>query len=167
MDRRKSRELLDQSLVATRSGLEETRRALRSLRATPLEEMGLEGALRQLAESAAERGSLALSLTLPDPALSLSPDVEQCIYRVAQEALENVLTHAGAKNLSVSLSQAGETLSLSVRDDGAGFDPDQVETIGHFGLLGMRERAEMAGGSLKVESSTGAGTSIVLTIGAA
>lgn len=93
--------------------------------------------------------------------------MEQCIYRVAQEALENVLTHAGAKNLLLSLSQAEEAITLSVRDDGAGFDPEQADRFGHFGLLGMRERAEMAGGNLKVESSPGAGTSILLTIGAA
>ena len=167
VDRKKARQLLDSSLTATRSGLEETRRALKSLRATPLEELGLGSALRQLAESAASRGSLDLELALPDPLPSLSPDVEQCLYRIAQEALENVLAHAGAKHLALSLSQTEAAVTLTVRDDGAGFDPARAEKSGHFGLLGMRERAAMAGGEFKVESGPGKGTTVTLTIGAA
>jgi signal transduction histidine kinase len=166
VDRRKSRQLLDQSLTATRSGLEETRRALKSLRATPLEELGLRLALCQLAESAAARGNLNLELALPELLPSLPPDVEQCLYRIAQEAIENAITHAHAKSLSLSLSQGERIIVLTVRDDGAGFDPVQAEKAGHFGLLGMRERAAMAGGEVNVESSRGKGTTVTLTIGA-
>lgn len=167
VDRKKSRELLDQSLAATRSGLEETRRALKSLRATPLEELGLRLALRQLAESAASRGGLDLELALPDPLPSLSPDVEQCIYRIAQESIENALAHAGAKTLTLRLEQKDQSVILTVRDDGAGFDPAQAEKAGHFGLVSMRERAEIAGGTFNVESSSGKGTTVTLTIGTA
>ncbi len=167
VDNQKSRELLDQSLTATRSGLEETRRALKSLRATPLEEMGLRLALRQLAESAAKRGSLDLELALPDPLPYLSPDVEQCIYRIAQESIENALAHAGAKHLTVNLALESQSIMLTVRDDGKGFDPARAEKAGHFGLMGMRERAEIAGGTLSVDSNPGDGTTVTLTIGAA
>jgi len=167
VDSQKAREILEQSLHATRSGLEETRRALKSLRATPLEEMGLRLALRQLAESAANRGNLDLELALPDSIPSLSPDVEQCIYRIAQEAIENAINHAGAKHLTLILSETEQTLRLMVSDDGAGFDLIQAENHGHFGLLGMRERAAMVGGEFQVESKLGKGTTITLTIGAA
>jgi signal transduction histidine kinase len=167
VDSKKSRELLEQSLTATRSGLVETRRALKSLRATPLEELGLRLALRQLAESAATRGNLDLELALPETLPSLSPDVEQCIYRIAQEAIENALAHADAKHLTLSLSQTEQAITLSVQDDGAGFNPAQAEKAGHFGLLGMRERSVMVGGEFNVESGPGKGTTVTLKIGAA
>ena len=165
LDRRKSRQLLEQSLSATRSGLVETRRALKSLRATPLEELGLLLALRQLASFAAARASLELELSLPGELISLSPDVEQCIYRIAQEAIENVLTHAGARSLGVGITQENQIITLTVHDDGVGFDPAEAGKSDHFGLMGMKERSSMAGGELMVESAPGKGTTITLSIG--
>jgi len=167
VDRKRSRQMLDQALSSTRSGLEETRRALKSLRASALEEMGLNLALRQLAESAAARASLELELNLPREPVSLPPDVEQCLYRVAQEALENALTHANARHLALGLSCQGKAVSLEVSDDGAGFDPAEAEKAGHFGLLGMRERARASGGELEVVSSPGQGTCVTLRLGEA
>lgn len=162
-DRLKARQLLEQSLAATRTGLEETRRALKALRASPLEELGLLLALRQLAESAAARFGLELELDLRDPPPALSPDVEQTIYRVAQEAIENAVKHAGAKTLSLHLSHNGQT-TLIVADDGIGFEVKSSTSGGHFGLAGMRERAALVGGRLSVESQPGKGTRVVLTI---
>ena len=115
--------LLDQSLVAARSGLQETRRALKSLRASPLDDLGLTLALRRLAESAGQRGNLTVSTSLPDPAASLSPDVEQCIYRVVQEAIANALHHANARCLDLRLTGSEETgITLVIHDDGKGFE---------------------------------------------
>jgi signal transduction histidine kinase len=156
--------MLDKSLVATRSGLQETRRALKSLRATPLEDLGLCLALRRMAESAATRASLALDLPLPEQIPSLSPDVEQCIYRVAQEAVSNVVYHAGAKNLQLRLTCTDGEISLMVSDDGLGFDALGSKHPDHFGLAGMRERAELAGGNLTIDSQPGQGTTVRLTI---
>jgi signal transduction histidine kinase len=156
--------LLDQSLTATRSGLQETRRALKSLRATPLDDLGLALALRKLAEETAARANLQLDLSLPERLPALSPDVEQCIYRVAQEAVSNVAHHADARTLTVQLSVNGPAVLLLVRDDGAGFDARQDEAVGHFGLPGMRERAYLAGGQLAIDSRPGRGTTIRLTI---
>jgi signal transduction histidine kinase len=167
VDRKNARRLLDESLAATRSGVEETRRALKALRASPLEDLGLRLALRQLAEGAAARGGLALRLDLPEQTPSLAPDVEQVIYRIAQEALENAVNHAGAKHLDMQLEVSVPAIRLSVADDGIGFDPDREEAAGHFGLRGMRERAQLAGGQLAVESKPGRGTTVRLTIGAA
>ncbi len=159
-----ARSLLDQSLTATRTGLNETRRALKALRASPLDDLGLLLALDRLARNAAERGRLVLQLTLPDTIPPLTAAVEQCIYRVDQEALENVVRHANARQLQMILAAGGPGVTLSIADDGVGFNPAAGETNGHFGLAGMRERAALAGASLTVESQPQGGTRIQLTI---
>jgi signal transduction histidine kinase len=156
--------MLDKSLEATRSGLQETRRALKSLRASPLDDLGLGLALRRMAESAAQRANLALDLSVPEQIPSLSPDVEQCIYRVAQEAVANVTHHANAKKLKVQLTFNGQAISLLVRDDGIGFKKRPDGNSDHFGLPGMRERAQLVGGALTIDSQPGQGTTIRLTI---
>lgn len=157
-------QLLVQALVTTRAGLDETRRALKALRASPLENLGLRLALQQLSESATDRGRLKLNLVLPDQLPSLSPNVEQCIYRIAQEALENVVYHANAKNLSLLLAVNDVEISLVIQDDGQGIDNRQENQARHFGLTGMRERAELAGGNLTIQSTPGKGTRIQLLI---
>ena len=157
-------ELLVQSLATTRSGLDETRRALKALRASPLEDLGLRLALRQLAETAAERGRLKLDLDLPAQFPALAPDAEQGLYRIAQEALENVVRHAAAQSLSVRLKVYGPEMTLVIADDGRGMAGAAGEQPGHFGLAGMRERAALAGGWLRVESQLGGGTCVELKL---
>ncbi|MBL8080943.1 MAG: sensor histidine kinase [Anaerolineales bacterium] len=163
IDKEKTRELIDRSLEATRHGVDETRRALKALRASSLEEMGLSLAIQRAAESAASRFNLNLTLDLQSPMPSLSPDVEQTIYRVAQESIENIINHSRAKNFSIHLASNSHT-TLTIQDDGIGFDSDAKGPTGHFGLVGMHERAELAGGKLKIESQKGKGTKVVLTI---
>lgn len=159
-----ARELLERSLSATRSGLDETRRALKALRASPLEDLGLLLALQDLAKSAAQRGQFDLSLSLPDQIPSLSPDVEQCIYRIAQEAIENAAHHANATRLDVELTISDDQINLSIEDDGMGFEPTAVKGNGHYGLAGMRERAQVAGGDLTIDSMKNRGTRIELKL---
>lgn len=152
--------LLDHSLQAIREGLTETRRALQELRAKPLEDLGLSLAVRTLAESYATRSGVRLELEI-DPKLGEYPvAVQQSVYRIAQEALANVADHAQAQNVRVQLKRDGRQLLLSIRDDGCGFDPADSGDENHYGLLGMYERAEMAGGELFVESHPGQGTQI-------
>ena len=143
--------------------MDETRRALKALRSNVLADVGLGLAIQRAAESAAARFHLNLTLDLKNPMPTLSPDVEQTIYRIAQEAIENIVNHSRAKNFSVRLESNGHT-KLTIQDDGLGFDARSKEPTGHFGLVGMRERAELAGGKLKIESEKGKGTKIVLTI---
>lgn len=164
VDPETARRLLEESHTATRSGLNETRRALKSLRASPLEDLGLLLALRRLAETSAERGQLALNLSLPESIPPLEEDVEQALYRVAQEALENIVRHARAGRLDFALSTEGEKLTLSIADDGVGFDRERMQENGHFGLVGMGERAAMVGAALHVKSRSGEGTQIILTV---
>ncbi len=158
-----TRDLIDTSLEATRKGVDETRRALRALRSSDLVDMGLSLAVKKAAESAASRFSLDLELDLQDPMPSLSPDVEQTILRVTQEAIENITKHSQAKKFSVHLSSNKQT-TLVIQDDGIGFEMKSKDATGHFGLVGMHERAELAGGHLKIESGKGRGTKVVLTI---
>lgn len=95
---------------------------------------------------------------------SLSPDVEQTIYRVTQEAIENIVKHSRAKSFSVHLENDGHFTTLTIQDDGLGFDMKSDASTGHFGLVGMRERAELSGGKLNVRSEKGKGTKVLLTI---
>ncbi len=164
IDKDKTRELLDKSLEATHTGVDETRRALKALRPSALEDMGLVLAIQRAAESAASRFHLDLKLDLKTPMPSLSPDVEQAIYRIAQEAIENVSHHAQAKRLRVQLSYNGQGTMLTIQDDGTGFDVHSKSPSGHFGLVGMGEYAELAGGKLTIESEKGRGTKVVLKI---
>jgi signal transduction histidine kinase len=159
-----AQQMLDKSLAATRSGLGETRRALKSLRASPLDDLGLALALRKMAEETAARANLKLDLSLPEQLPALSSDVEQCMYRVAQEAMANAAHHANAHTLIVQMSLYGPDLSLLVRDDGQGFNVEQGAALHHFGLSGMRERAQSVGGELTINSQPGQGTTIRLAI---
>jgi signal transduction histidine kinase len=158
-----ARQMLDKSLAATRSGLQETRRALKALRASSLDGLGLSLALRQMATETAARANLQLKLSVPEYLPTLSPAVEQCIYRIAQEAIANVAHHANAHRLTVELSCNGDLL-LQISDDGRGFNPQQVEPAGHFGLAGMRERAQLVSGALSITSQPGQGTIVQLRI---
>lgn len=157
-------ELLLQALGTTRSGLDETRRSLKALRSTPLEDLGLCLALQELAQGAAERARADLRLRLPEQDLTLAPDVEQCVYRVAQEAVENVVRHAQAHTISLSLEAFDGAICLAVEDDGQGVDFSTVEQAGHYGVVGMRERAALAGGELHLISRPGQGTRVELRI---
>jgi signal transduction histidine kinase len=159
-----ARQMLREAQDTARLGLRETRQALRALRANPLEDLGLEIALRQLAETAAARAHLHLDLTLPTPLPVLAPHLEQGLYRVAQEALANVVYHARAHCLTVALTCQPGTTRLVIRDDGVGFDPNHPVTAGHFGLAGIHERAHLLGGHLTLTSQPGGGTTIDLLI---
>jgi signal transduction histidine kinase len=156
--------MLEGMLESTRSGLDETRRALKALRAAPLEDMGLALALRAFVEDFAARHVLSLDISLPEELDDLPPDVEQGFYRVAQEALENVARHAQAHQVKVALSQADGQLQLTVADDGQGFEADSAVSGYQFGLQGMREWAELMGAELQVDSVRDQGTTVRLCL---
>jgi signal transduction histidine kinase len=170
MDSARARGLLDRADDTVRRGLVEARRAMQRLRASPLEDEGLTEALRQLAEVAAERSGAALELQMASGLDGrASPAAEQGIYRIAQEALENVVRHAEARHILLRLEAADSSLVLTVKDDGQGLVPEGIQdgqpgNGDALGIVGMRERAGVVGGELDIESRPGSGTTIRLAV---
>jgi signal transduction histidine kinase len=164
VDQPAAREILEKSSASAHAGLEETRRALKALRASPLEDMGLAVAIKALATDTAARANLVLELQIAEKLPALSPDVEQAIYRIVQEAIANIITHANAKNFSIKLELSGEKVHLLIQDDGTGFDIEKNNKPSHFGITGMKERAHLIGAELTITSKPGAGTRIELTV---
>lgn len=158
-----AQEMLDHSLKTTRSGLDETRRVLKALRAGPLEALGLKQALANLTEEASLRKSIPIVCDCPDRLPVLPLEVEQNIYRITQEGLENILRHANASTAQVKLAASNGNLELVIQDNGSGFDPDHVKGEDKFGLQGLKERAAAIGGNLSVKSKPGEGTLIRFT----
>jgi len=159
-----ARAMLTSALHNARSGLTEARRALKALRASPLDDEGLSVAVGNLARSTAARGNLRLALDTPVNGAALRADQEQFLYRVAQEALSNVVRHAHATEVRVTLERVDGQVRLTVADDGQGFERAAVDGSAHFGLKGMRERADMISGQLLIESARGRGTTVRVTI---
>ena len=146
-----------------RDGLAEARRAITALRASPLEELGLAEAVRQRAQAIQERANLAIHCTIGQLPL-LPVDIEQTVYRIVEEALLNAEKHAQASLVDVRLTHELDWLTLRVRDDGIGFAVDEVMGNGRFGLMGMRERAELIQARLTIHSTLGEGTTIEMRV---
>ncbi len=143
----------------------EVHRIAMELRPTALDDLGLPTALRNYVEEWSERSGIATDLRAPDgEAERLPAHVETAVYRIVQEALTNVLRHARASRVSVIVERRADHLLAIVEDNGTGFDVDAAPAPargpGNLGLLGMRERAALAGGTLEIESSPGKGTTV-------
>jgi signal transduction histidine kinase len=149
--------LIDEELVGLR-------RLIGDLRPIYLEDLGFVPALEMLAQQVGERHGLAVRLELRGETVRLAPDLELAAFRIVQAALNNVATHAEAHNATVTVDFAATGVTLAVEDDGRGFTPpDQPADLtrgGHFGLMGMRERAMLYGGRLSIVSAPGRGTTI-------
>jgi PAS domain S-box-containing protein len=126
-----------------------------------LEELGLAEALRAECERRRRQGTLDLSLEIGPLPTAIRRNVALCLFRVAQEALNNVIRHSGAGSAEVVLRQMNGGLLLAVRDEGAGFDPAKPRSGRHLGLASMGERVRLANGTLDIESAPGQGTSVV------
>jgi signal transduction histidine kinase len=159
---------LRESVAVAARALHETRELSRLLRPAVLDDLGLVAALRWLARSVETRTGLAVALSLPEPGARLDPELETLVFRVAQEGLNNVEKHARARNAEIDLRVEDGVLRFALRDDGAGFDPavSRAQELGEgsFGLRGMRDRAELFGGELRVDSRPGAGTSLRIVL---
>ncbi|MBU0491574.1 MAG: sensor histidine kinase [Chloroflexi bacterium] len=136
--------------------LREMRLLIFELRPAALAEEGLVAALRSRLESVEARASVEAFLEAPAE-VNLPPAIEEALYRIAQEALNNALKHARATTVRVTLSVGGDSAYLAVRDNGAGFDPT-AEHIAGLGLTNMRERAADLDGALRIESLPDQGT---------
>jgi signal transduction histidine kinase len=156
----KAGKMVDEMLGVTRRGLDETRRTVKDLRAQPLEELGLSVAAKTLAEDICRRNDLRLEMQISEALPELAPTVEQALYRVLQEGLENISRHANAKNVDIKLQRGKKDLKLEIHDDGSGFDPKKVDAQERYGLQLMRERAQLIGAGFEVISQPGTGSTI-------
>jgi two-component system NarL family sensor kinase len=154
------RQAVQQALALTRANLEEARRSVLDLRAAPLEGRTLAEALSTLA---AQREwsyrNLRVEFNATGESRSLPLRIEASLYRIAQEALTNVVRHAQARHATLHLATLPDQVQLVIEDDGRGFDPNRIPK-GRYGLIGLNERVKLLGGSLKVLSSPGAGARI-------
>jgi signal transduction histidine kinase len=128
-----------------------------------LDDFGLVPALERLIEAFAEQSDVRVDFRSALGERRLPSDVETALYRVVQESLTNIVKHANARNISVSLVRRESGVAAVVEDDGAGFDQRTVRAEG-IGLLGMRERLALLDGRLEVESRPGAGTTVVAEV---
>lgn len=161
-------EQLDDIESMTNQIIDDLRLVARGLRPSPLEELGLAPAIKLLAQETGAAANVAIAFTATGTEQRLSQDTELALYRIAQEALSNIAQHAQASCAEVSLDFQEERLLLKIADDGRGFDvhgtPAEMAPIGHFGLLGMQERAQLIGAHLKVESTPHQGTIVIVTL---
>ncbi|MFC1458553.1 ATP-binding protein [Microvirga arabica] len=150
-------------------------RAAADLRPTALDDLGLKDALLAFASDWSERFGFAVDVQFIGNYTRLSPEIETVVYRVLQEALTNVLKHAQARHLSIVLEQRARSLHIIIEDDGVGFRPDAVDSVGlssdqklrsrpPLGLSGIRERLSLVNGTLWIESEPGEGTTLFIQI---
>jgi signal transduction histidine kinase len=145
-----------------KDALAEMRTLIFELRPQGLETDGLAQALRNHAAAVQSRTGLAVSVEVEhDERMPL--DIEESLYRIAQEALHNVVKHANAQHARIVLRRAGREVRLAIEDDGIGFDPS-LAPRGHLGLVGMRQRAERIGGELDIVQLPGGGTKVKLSL---
>lgn len=154
---------LDSSILLVEDAIREVRALAYALRPQILDDLGLAQALRWLVERTIERTGLKLRADVSIPDVAIDAATSAACFRIAQEALTNVVRHSNAENARVSL-QVDEALVLSVEDDGVGFDPVAVQARarrgGGLGVTGMEERARLAGGRLHIQAAAGSGTRI-------
>jgi signal transduction histidine kinase len=159
---------IDNALDQITTGIADLRSLITELRPAALDELGAKPALESLVERVSTQHELTIRLDVylayesGTADVRLAPDVESTLYRFVQESLTNVVKHAQARQVDVTVSDRDGDLAIRVRDDGRGFDP-RATTPG-FGLLGMRERLALVGGRLDVESSASDGTELRATI---
>jgi len=151
---RKARDLLSRTQ-------QEVHRIIYDLRPSLLDDLGLPAAMRWYGENYLREQGLQVSLDVEEE-LTLPAEIQLATFRIFQEIVTNVLRHSQAENISIELYEAGGELVLAVEDDGVGFDPR--EKFAGIGLVGMRERAALVGGTITFDSSPGTGTQVVLKI---
>jgi signal transduction histidine kinase len=156
---------LDQARGTARSSLDQARRVVQDLRPDLLEEQSLPPAIERTAERWEEETGIPVTTAITGAPSALHPDVEVTLLRAAQEALNNIRKHAQATAVQLTLSYMGDVVILDVQDNGLGLDGAEPSALtGGYGLQAMRERAELCGGSLTLESDKGEGTTVVVSI---
>lgn len=161
------RDQLDRIVVLVRRMIDEGRSAVAGLRATGTGSADLEERLARVPEEIGANEGVAFGIRERGRARPLAEIAGDEAYRIGREALVNACRHADPKNVEVEIAYGEEELRVRVKDDGSGFDPEAAGRGGHWGLAGMRERAERIGARLEVRSARGEGTEVELAIPAA
>jgi signal transduction histidine kinase len=155
--------VLDELGAITQQALKEMRLLVYELRPPTLEQKGLVGALQQRIDAVEGRAGIQARL-LVEGEIEPEPYVEEALYRIGQEALNNALKHASADAVTVRIGASDNLIEMQVADDGRGFDPASTDERGGMGLTTMRERAERVGGTFTVLSSPGKGTMVKVAV---
>ena len=155
---------LDIAYQTAQESLTEARNSISNMRSHILENATLAEALQQVLGKITEDTKTQGQFTVAGTPRRLAPVIENNLLRVGQEAISNAAKHAKAKTISVALEYQTNRASLSVRDDGIGFDPGQLPPGQHFGLIGLRERTVQLGGTLEVKSVQERGTEVQVSI---
>ena len=158
----RARERLERALALSRASLEEARHSVLDLRTLPLAGKSLVEALGAMGRAFTSESGIRVNIHA-DGDLRLSLRIEAELFRIAQEALANVGRHAHATDVAITVRAREQRVQLVVRDDGQGFDATAAQT-GRYGLLGMRERARLLGGTLRVEGRAGRGTVVRVVV---
>jgi signal transduction histidine kinase len=155
-----ARQLLSKSIENTHNGLKETRRTLKDLRSSELEAFGLVGAINNVLLSAKERANLHINTNYGKGLDSLNDEISHSLFRIVQEAVENIVRHSSAKNITLSLHNQKNEIRLLIADDGLGFTKKTLKEKESFGIRGMRERVEALGGVFSINSAANKGTTV-------
>jgi len=155
-------DLLESLLHILQLSIDELRRLIKDLRPDTLDDLGLVATLRSLLNGLAEAIGWQVSFTAPDEPLQLPKEVENTLYRIVQEALNNVAKHAHAERVEVRLGVTDNQVTVEIRDWGVGFDPDKVDR--GMGLDGMSKRAELLKGKFEIHSKRGEGSTVRVEI---
>jgi len=154
---------LEEVETLSRSALAEMRALIFELRPGGLAEEGLVAGLTKHTAAVSAREALTMAVEGPSERLPVSPDCEEHLYRIGQEALANVTKHAQAEHAQVTVTSDADLVVLEVRDDGRGFDPTAV-FVGHLGLESMRSRASEIGAAIRIDSRPGEGTLVAVEL---
>ncbi|WP_431894315.1 sensor histidine kinase [Nonomuraea sp. bgisy101] len=155
---------IDNATRLARESLAEARRSVHAVGPGPLESAQLPDALAEVAAEWSGLNAVRADLTTTGTVRPMHPEVEVTLLRTAQEALANVAKHARANRVGLTLSYMEDLVTLDVRDDGAGFDPERVRDGGGFGLTSMSRRVSRLAGTLEIESEPGGGTAISASV---
>ena len=150
-------------MVLVDRAIQDVREMSQLLRPTILDDFGLDAALRSLTESFSQRTGIKVEYRSNKDGRRWKDDAETNLYRIAQEALTNVARHSQATLVNIDLEESGGSLTLQIRDNGRGLDPDTSKKSSGLGLAGMQTRARGCGGNLRLQSDPGKGLRIEVT----
>ena len=144
--------------------IDEIRRISNNLMPGVLQEIGLESALYAMARELSREDVLKVLLTIKTPLDSLATDYQLYVFRIIQEALNNVVKHSKASEVNVEIQQIDATISLNIKDNGVGFSVEEAKGVKGNGLINMRERTHLLGGEMIISSNPSSGTLLTFTL---